>query len=380
MTTPEARALVLVGPFPPLRGGIAQFDARSAHALRARGHAVSAVSFSRLYPRLLFPGRSPWIEGGRRGGEAAAVIDAVRPDSWPRAARLIRDLQADAVLAAYWSPVVAPALGWIGRRSGAPVIAVVHNARPHERLPLSDRLGRYFLSGCDGVLTLSEGVADDVRTLGFQGPVQVTPHPSYDPPPALPPVRSARAELGLPEAGPVLLFFGLVRPYKGLDVLIEAMPAIVSTHPGTTLMVAGEWYGDAMPARRRIEALGLADRVRIDDRYIPDDELPVLFGAADLVVQPYRSATQSGVLLMAASFGVPGVVTDVGDLAAPMRAHGAGVVVPPNDPEALAAGVCEALEPARHARLSEGAVALAAARGWDGFAAAVENLLTDMEI
>lgn len=372
---PEPRRIAVLGPFPPLRGGIAQFDARILHALRARGHDLSAVSFSRLYPGILFPGRSQREPVESSLGEGAEVVDSVNPLSWLRAARMIRETAPDVLITAYWSPALAPALGTANRHSGAPTIAVVHNASPHESIPFGRMLTKWFLRSCRGVLALSDAVADDVRRLGFDGPIAVTPHPAYDAPDRLPSVAASRAALGLPPTGPVLLFFGLVRAYKGVDILIEAMPKILAARPDATLLVAGEWYADASPTRKRIGELNLGDRVRIDDRYLPSSEFGNIFGAADIVVQPYRSATQSGVLQLAASHGVPCVVTDVGGLADPVRKHEAGIVVPPGDPGALAAGVLEALEPDRLGMLGRGAYRMVDAHGWDSFCEALESLI-----
>ncbi len=336
---------------------------------------MNAVSFSRLYPDLLFPGRSQREPGGASGGGASEVVDSMNPLSWRRAGRLIRSTAPDAVVAAYWSPALAPALGAVCRHSGVPAIGVVHNASPHESMPFSGPLTRWFLRSCRAVVVLSEGVADDVRALGFAGPVEVTPHPAYDVEDRPPPAAASRAALGLPPTGPVLLFFGLVRAYKGVDLLVEAMPRILAAHPDATLLIAGEWYADAASTRARIGELDLSDRVRLEDRYLPSSELATVFSAADLVVQPYRSATQSGVLQLAASHGVPCVVTDVGGLADPVRKHGAGVVVAPGDPDALAAGVGEALAPGRLEVLAKGALGMADAHGWDAFCETLETLI-----
>jgi glycosyltransferase involved in cell wall biosynthesis len=340
---------------------------------------VSALSFSRLYPRLLFPGRSQWEPGVRSGREAAAVVDSVLPWTWLRAGRLVRESGAEAVLAAYWSPFLAPALGTVCRCARVPAVGIVHNASPHESMPFARTLTRWFLRSCRGVLALSAGVAEDIRGLGYDGPVEVTPHPAYDAPDVLPPKDVSRAALGLPASGPVLLFFGLVRAYKGVDVLVEAMPRILERRPDATLLVAGEWYADASGTRARIGQLGLEGRIRIEDRYVPDSELATVFAAADLLVQPYRSATQSGVLQLAASHGLPCVVTDVGGLAEPVRAYGAGVVVEPGNPEALADGVLDALDRPHRDRLAEGARSMADAHGWDRFCEALESLLSRIQ-
>lgn len=368
--------VAVVSPFPPVRGGISHFAARASDALQAGGHEVVRCSFKRQYPDFLFPGRSQFESG--RAADPAALIDGMNPFSWMKAGRRLRDSKPDIVLAAYWTPILAPATGIVAGKAGAPVLALVHNARPHERLPGGDTLARWFFGRCAGVLTLSNVVANQVRELGFSGPLRTTPHPVYDRFGDAPARDDARRQLGLDPEAPVLLFFGLVRSYKGLDVLIEALAGVRQTAPAALLVVAGEWYEPRGPVARRIAELGLEDAVVIHDAYVPDESVPALFSAADVVVLPYRSATQSGVLETAAAYGVPVVVTDVGALAAPVLEFGSGRVVLPEDAEALASAILEVIDPEKQPAFRTGALRLASAHGWTPFVEAFEGLVGEV--
>jgi D-inositol-3-phosphate glycosyltransferase len=370
--------LALLGPMPPYRGGIAHFSLALARALRGRGHTVSAVTFSRQYPARLFPGKTQFEPDPPPADTPAAprLLDSVDPSSWLRTARYLRRLAPDAVVFAHWMPFFAPAYGTVARRlAGGPRrIALVHNALPHERRPGDVALSRYFFRATDGLLALSGSVRRDLEGLAPGVPLQEAPHPVY--PPDAPPVprAEARQRLGLPEDAPVLLFFGFVRRYKGLDVLLDALPAIRRGAPGARLVVAGEAYDDAEVYRRQIASLGLGDAVTWADRYVPAEEVPSYFAAVDLVVQPYRSATQSGVAQTAFGYGVPVLTTDVGGLAEAVPHGEAGLVVPTEDPEGLAeAAVRFFREPGLAGRLRAGAAARQ--RGsWHAVCGALESL------
>ena len=377
--TPEGKRLVLVGPAYPYRGGIAHFLEKMARDLRARGHDVEIVTFTRQYPERLFPGATQFEPAPSRSAvPAVRLIDTLNPVSWLRAARHIARLAPDAVVFAYWMPFFAPAFGTLARRlrrRGIPSIAVVHNALPHEPRPGDVALSKYFLRACAGFVTLSDAVTRDLAALGVRGPVRQVAHPVYDVFGAPVPKASARAKLGLPADAPVLLFFGFVRKYKGLHVLIEAMPRIVAALPGVRLVVAGEFYEDEAPYRERIERLGLTEHVVIHDRYIPNDAVATYFSAADLVVQPYVSATQSGVAQIAFHFERPVVVTDVGGLAEVVPDGRAGFVVPPEDPEALARAVVRFFREGLAERLAAGVREAKRRYGWEPLYEALETLV-----
>ena len=241
-------------------------------------------------------------------------------------------------------PFFAPAYGVIARglrrHYGIPSLAVVHNALPHERHLGDATLSRFFLRACAGHVVLSDAVADDTRRLAGPSPrLEQIAHPVYERFGEPVPRAEARAALDLPDDAPVLLFFGFVREYKGLHVLLEALPAVADALPDLHLVVAGEPYDDAARYRRLIDRHDLQDRVTWHDAYVPSEAVPRYFAAADLVVQPYVSATQSGVAQIATHFEVPMIVTDVGGLAEEVPDEEAGFVVPPEDPPALAEAV-----------------------------------------
>ncbi|MDX1547850.1 MAG: glycosyltransferase [Rhodothermales bacterium] len=373
------KRLVLVGPMPPYRGGIAHFMEAMYRGLRGRGHAVEAVTFTRQYPALLFPGKTQFEESAAAAPAAAVrLLDTVNPASWFSTARHVARQAPDAVVFQFWMPFFAPAFGTVARyarRRGARVIAVVHNAVAHERRPGDRALARYFFKAVDGSLVMSDAVARDLAELGVGAPVRQVVHPVYDLFGEAPPRAEARRRLGLPAEAPVLLFFGFVRRYKGLHVLLEALPRVLQRLPEARLVVAGEFYDDEAPYRRLIAEHGLGAHVRLDAEYIPSEAVPAYFAAADVVVQPYVSATQSGVAQIAFHFDTPVIVTDVGGLAEVVPHERAGLVVPPEDPEALAGAItryfAEGLGPA----LAEGVRAEKQKYSWDRLYEALEDLL-----
>lgn len=335
--------IVIVGPSRPYRGGIAHFSDELAGTLRLRGHEVVMETFRRQYPSRLFPGTSQ-LEGSLDAlpDDTVARLDSINPASWWATARRIRRRGADVVVFAYWIAFFAPAYRVIAsamRRAGIPTVAIVHNALPHERRPGDRLLGRSFFRRCDRLITLSTAVAKDVRSMNVDTRLVEASHPVYTHFGKEVDRTSARTTLGFATDAPMLLFFGFVRRYKGLDVLIEAMPQILEHNPDAQLLVAGEFYEDEETIRDRVAALGIGPSVRFDTRYVPDEKVPLYFSAADVLVQPYRSATQSGVAHVAFHFGRPVIVTDVGGLAETIPDGEAGLVVRPEDPEALAEAV-----------------------------------------
>jgi len=355
---------IIVGPAWPFRGGIAAFSERLAYQLIQEGHDVKLYTFTLQYPSLLFPGTTQFsTDPAPAGLDIRRRFSSVNPFSWLRARREIRRERPDVVVFAYWMSFMAPCFGTIAAGLGKNVkrIGLIHNLIPHEPGLLDKLLPPWFVRRMDGFLTLSQSVADDVKSLlstrlkpekNLQSSIfnlqskkiAVTPHPLYDHYGVLLPKAEARSALGLDADGRYVLFFGLVRAYKGLDLLLEALADVRCTMYDVRLVVAGEFYDDEQPYRDRIQALGLSGRVVLHDHFIPSDEVARYFSAADIVCQPYRSATQSGVTQIAYHFCKPMLVTDVGGLAeivphAPVgtgpSAGSVGYVVPP-DPAAIA--------------------------------------------
>ena len=369
-----ARRFALLGPFAPYRGGIAHFHDALAEGLAARGHSILRLSFHRQYPGVLFPGTSQWEPGADQLAGPPRVLDPLNPLAWRRAAREVREWDAHALVFPYWMSFFAPMWGGIVRALDAPSVGLVHNALPHERRPGDRKLARYALGRCEGLVALSDRVRRDVKTLGLGSiPMRQVEHPAYRQFGEPVPRGEAREALGLPADSPVLLFFGFVRAYKGLSVLLDAMPSIRQALPEVRLVVAGEFYDDEAPYRDQIQQLGIEDAVTVEDGYAPAERVALLFSAADLVVQPYVSATQSGVAQVAFGLGRPVLTTDVGGLAEAVGEG--GLVVPPRDARSLAREAVRFFrEPGLASRLTDGARTRGETGDWSPVVGAVEAL------
>lgn len=368
--------ICLVGPAYPYRGGISHFTQMLAREFQA-AHDVRVVGFSRLYPSLLFPGRTQYDEGGALVQvESLRLIDSVNPLTFRRAADAVVEFSPALVVVQWWHPFFAPALRAIvhsvKRRVSAPVVYLCHNVLPHDRTLVDRALARWGLGAADAFLVQSHEDLVRLQELVPGAVAAVHPHPTYTQFVTGATTRDeARRRLGV--EGRVLLFFGLVRAYKGLSNLLRAF-AMVSKRFPATLWVVGEFYDDRAPYDELIASLGIGDRVRIVDRYIPDEEVATYFCAADLVVLPYKSATQSGIVQTAFAFGRPVVVTAVGGLPDVVRDGVTGYVVPPEDSPALAAAVERFFVEDAAPRMTEAIRAEASRFTWAGCAGALMDL------
>jgi len=333
--------VVIIGPAYPLRGGLATYNERLARAFRAVGDEVRLVTFSLQYPDFLFPGQTQFsTEPGPPDLDIEVSLNSVNPLSWWAVGRRLRCERPDLVVFRFWLPFMGPALGTVARlvrgNGHTRVVAITDNVIPHEKRLGDGPLTRYFLSACDGFVTMSRSVLNDLQGLGFgRKPAQYRPHPLYDNfgPPK--PKAVALAALGLPANAAYLLFFGFIRAYKGLDILLEAWADPRVGALPVKLVIAGEFYEDAAPYEVLIKKFQLESRIVRATDFIPNEQVANYFCAADLVVQPYKHATQSGVSQIAYHFGRPMLVTDVGGLAELIPDGVVGYVVPPT-PGALA--------------------------------------------
>ena len=292
---------------------------------------MKAFNFSRQYPSFLFPGKTQYAEDGARA-DAPALLDTLNPFSWRRTAKAIRAARPDALILPYWMSWFALPLGFVARRAGCPVIGLLHNVIPHESHWFDKPLTRYFLNGCSGFVTLSESVTEDLIALKMDARVQTLFHPAYTRFGENLPREDAAKQLGLDPAKKTLLFFGLIRDYKGLDILLEAFRDLPEDWQ---LVIAGEPYGSFDKYQHIIDSLPGKDRVHLFLSYIPDAEVGRYFSAADAVALPYRSATQSGIGAIACHFGVPMVATPVGGLPEEVGGHGTGIVADGTGPDAF---------------------------------------------
>jgi len=330
--------VVIIGPAYPLRGGLATYNERLARAFQAAGNEVRLVTFSLQYPDFLFPGQTQFsTEAGPSDLAIEVSLNSVNPLSWLAVGRRLRRERPDLVIFRFWLPFMGPALGTVARlvrgNGHTRVVAITDNVIPHEKRPGDGPLTRYFLSACDGFVTMSRSVLADLQRLGFRRPPALyRPHPLYDNFGPAKPKQKALAALGLAPEFRYVLFFGFIRAYKGLDILLEALAdARVAALP-VKLIIAGEFYEDAAPYEALIKKYDLESQLVRATDFIPNERVADYFSAADLVVQPYKNATQSGVSQVAYHFGRPMLVTDVGGLAELIPAGVVGYVVPPTAP------------------------------------------------
>ena len=331
--------IAILSCFYPYRGGIAQFNANLFEEL-GKEHDVRAFNFSRQYPDFLFPGKTQYVapEDEAVPIEAEALLDTADPLSWGRTAKAIRAWGPDLLLARYWMSWFAPSLGEVARKMapGCKVIGILDNVIPHERHWFDTPLTRWFLKGLDGAVTLCEEVSRDLLALRPDIPHTVLPHPIYTHFGARIPRGEAERKLGLAPGRKTLLFFGLIREYKGLDILLQAFDLLDESYQ---LVIAGEPYGSFDKYRRLIDGGRAPADVHVFPDYIPDSEVKTYFSAADLTVLPYRSATQSGISSVSNHFEVPMMVTDVGGLKETVGERGTGIVCEEGTPACVAAAI-----------------------------------------
>lgn len=307
--------IAIIGPAYPLRGGIADFNEALTQSLLKAGHECEVFSFKLQYPTLLFPGKTQYkVNAAPPPFTIHETINSIGPLSWTQTAQKIKRFHPDLILVRFWIPFMGMALGRICKslKKDFPIIAITDNVIPHESKPGDRRLTRFFLKQCHGYITMSDAVAKDLQDIYPNDRTKVTPHPIYNIYGDKIPQEEARKKLHWDDT-PTLLFFGLVRKYKGLDLLLDALHLV--QNKDWKLCIAGEFYDDPQKYHQKIAAYQLQDNIIMDDHFIDDEDIKYYFSAADIMVQPYRTATQSGVAQIAYHFETPMLVTDVGGLA-----------------------------------------------------------------
>ena len=325
--------------FYPFRGGIAQFNANLYNEL-LKEHEVIPFTFKRQYPGFLFPGTTQYITNNDRAitVDSIPVLDTVNPLGYRMSARYIAKFQPDVLIMKYWMTYFTPSLGTVAKHlknRGCKVITILDNVIPHERRFFDKLLITWFLKQNSGFVAMSESVRDDLLTLKPDAPFILQAHPLYNHFGEKINKQLAIEQLGLVTEKKTLLFFGLIRDYKGLDLLIAAMSLLDESYQ---LIIAGESYSNFGKYRQAIESSPAQSRIKVLNHYIADDEVFRLFSSADLLVTPYRSATQSGVIPIAYHFDVPVLATDVGGLKESIERAGTGLVCLPTT-ESLSEGI-----------------------------------------
>ncbi len=346
--------IIILGPAYPLRGGLASFSERMATQLQTEGHEVEIVTFSLQYPNFLFPGKTQFSSDPAPADLKVHVwMNSINPLNWIKTGQRIRKMNADLVICKYWLPFMGPCLGTILRQvkknPKTHIMALAHNIIPHEKRPGDISFTKYFVKPVDSFLTLSKLVAEEIKDFSNKK-TAFTPHPIYDNYGEHVPKKEAREKLNLDGNFDYLLFFGFIRKYKGLDLLLEAMGDERIQNMPIKAIVAGEYYDNKATYDEQIERLGIQDKVIVRDDFIPNDEVRYYFGASDVVVQPYRTATQSGISQLAYHFEKPMVVTNVGGLPEIVGDNGAGYVVEVNA-KAIADAIIDFYENKKEAEL-----------------------------
>lgn len=331
--------IVILGPAHPLRpGGITTFNERLCRAFVEAGHNCSIWSFSLQYPSFLFPGSSQFTDAPAPAGITIhSEINSVNPLNWIKVGRKLRKIKPDIIVVRYWIPLMGPCLGTILRivkkNRHTRVVCIADNVIPHESRPGDKPFTQYFVKPVDSFVVMSRQVLQDLKTFTSK-PAQLLPHPLYDNFGKKEDQLSARLalrnqfKLNISDNDQLLVFFGLVRHYKGLDILIDALHATKTSKP--KLLVAGEFYDKETDYRGQIARLGLADQIIIHNQFIPETDVKHFICAGDCIIQPYRDATQSGVTPVAYHFEIPMIVTNVGGLPEMVPNGKAGLVAEPN--------------------------------------------------
>lgn len=328
--------IIVLGTAHPYRGGLAAFNERLAHQFVEEGHDVEMVTFTLQYPGFLFPGKTQFTDApAPKALPISRKVNSCNPFNWLKVGKTIRKKNPDLVIFAYWMSFFAPCYGTIARQirknHHTKCIGLIHNMIPHEPNILDKLFPGYFVGAMDGFTALSDSVVHDIEKFDHKAtPKRFSPHPIYDHYGALIPKNEAIQLLQLDPHFKYVLFFGFIRGYKGLDLLLEAFADKRLKDLGVKLVVAGEFYGSPKPYMDQIDSLKIADRVVLKTDYIPDEEVNRYFRACDIVAQPYKSATQSGVTQIAFHFEKPMLVTNVGGLPEIVPNGKIGYVVEPN--------------------------------------------------
>lgn len=370
--------IIIVGTAYPYRGGLAAFNERLAIRLIDEGHEVEMITFTLQYPSFLFPGKSQYSD--EKAPESILInrkINSINPFNWISTGRMLKEKNADLLIFAYWMAFFAPAYGTIARfckNKHTKKLALVHNMIPHEPTILDRLFPKYFIKSMDAFLALSDSVIADIQKLDKHNkPKLSSPHPLYDHYGELIEKQKAALHLGLDPQKQYILFFGFIRKYKGLDLLLEAFADDRLRKYPVKLIVAGEFYEDEKSYQDLIESLKIKDYIELRTDFIPDDEVKYYFSLADIVAQPYRSATQSGVSQIAYHFEKPILVSNVGGLGETIPHGKLGYLVTPSSKE-IAEALIDFFENERKEGFQENIKIEKKKYAWSGMTKAIYKL------
>ncbi len=339
-----SKKVIIIGPAHPLRGGLASFNERLARQFQQEGFDVTIYTFCLQYPGFLFPGKTQYsTEPIPTDINIKVCINSVNPFNWLIIGNELKQTKPALIVVRYWLPFMAPALGTILKRvrknHHTKIVCIADNVIPHEKHLGDNKLTSYFINSIHSFITMSQKVMTDLRKFTTK-PAEVAVHPLYDNFGEKVTKQSAREKIGLPSNEKIILFFGFIRHYKGLDILLRAMADEKIRNAEIKLLIAGEFYEDRKVYDDLITTLNLTGQLILRTDFIADSEVKYYLSAADFVIQPYRDATQSGVTPLAYHFEKPMLVTNVGGLPDMVPNNKAGIVTEP-DPAAIAQGILD---------------------------------------
>ncbi len=372
----KKRKILIVGPAYPFRGGIAHFNNALAMAYSKLDFNVKIFSFSLQYPKFLFPGKSQYENGvAPIGINIYSIVNSINPFNWINIARKINNERPEYIIIRYWLPFMAPCLGTIARlvSKKIKIIAITDNIIPHEKRIGDHILTKYFLKSCDAFVTLSKSVLKDLSQFVDTDLKVFIPHPIYDIFGDKIAKKSALSNLGLADNKKYLLFFGFIRKYKGLDLLIKALSDSRLRKLDVKLIIAGEFYDDPKEYLTLINKLDLKNQIIINSSFVPTEKVKDFFCASDLIAQTYRTATQSGVTQIAYHFERPMLVTDVGGLSEIVPNQKVGYVTA-KDPKAIADAIYDFYINKKENEFVKNTIEEKKRFSWNNFVKEIENL------
>lgn len=361
-------SIVILAPAYPLRGGIASSSERLAYEFLKEGHEVTIYTFSLQYPNMLFPGKTQYSEDPPPADlDIKVKVNSINPFNWFSVGKELRKLRPDYIVTRFWLPFMGPSLGTILRQAKknkhTKVVAIVDNIIPHEKRPGDYTLSKYFVGPVDKFIVMSKSVGEELRQFTTNKPIRFVPHPVYDNYGDPISKEAACAFLDLPPTEKYILFFGFIRAYKGLDLLLQAMADPRIRQHNIRLLIAGEYYADQADYEKLMQELGIEDLLILKTDFIPNPEVLYYFCAADLVVQPYKSATQSGISQLAYHFEKPMVATRVGGLPEIIKDKVSGYITD-LDPTAIADAIVDFYENERAEEMKQEVVKEKARFSW----------------
>jgi len=374
----DKKKVIIIGTSWPFRGGLAAYNERLATEFQRKGYQATIYTYTIQYPGFLFPGKTQMADWEAPDHlDIRREVNSIHPLNWFRVGNRIRKQKPDLVIIKYWLPFMGPCFGTIARRirknKSSKVITILDNIIPHEKR-IGDRMfTRYFIKPVQAFVAMSDSVLEDTKQFDTVKPRGFCPHPLFDNFGEALKKDEAKKKLGLDTNSNYALFFGFIRDYKGLDLALQAIGSPVLHNSNIRLLIAGEFYSDEEKYQQLIDELGIRDRIVLKTDFIPDSEVKIYFSACDVVVQPYKTATQSGISQIAYHFNKPMIVTRVGGLPEIVPDGKVGFVVPPVG-EDIAAALKRFYDENLEAQFSSAAKKEKEKYSWNRMVETIENL------